>query len=199
MMAKKRLVVGISGASGAPLALHLLTTMRKQPEWEIHLVITRGGEKTIAEELNMDRRDFESLCDDAYDSDAIGAVLASGSFPTAGMMVIPCSMKTVAGICSGYTDNLLLRAADVTLKEGRPLVLVPREAPLSPVHLRNLYELSQMGVFIVPPMLTYYNHQKTVEDMEHSLICRALGYFGIEIDRQLIQYSPIPHAFPAAP
>jgi polyprenyl P-hydroxybenzoate/phenylacrylic acid decarboxylase-like protein len=190
MISRKRLVVGISGASGAPLALRLLTMMRKQPEWEIHLVITRGGEKTISEELNMARKDFEALCDALYDRDDIGAVLASGSFPTAGMIVVPCSMKTAAGIYSGYTDNLLLRAADVTLKEGRPLVLMPREAPLSPVHLRSLYELSRLGVFIVPPVLTYYNHQKTVEDMEHSLVCRVLGYFGIEIDRTLIQYSP---------
>jgi polyprenyl P-hydroxybenzoate/phenylacrylic acid decarboxylase-like protein len=190
MISKKRLVVGISGASGAPLALCLLTLMRKQPEWEVHLVITRGGEKTISEELNMSRKDFETLCDALYDWDDIGAIPASGSFLTAGMIVVPCSMKTAAGICSGYTDNLLLRVADVTLKEGRPLVLMPREAPLSPVHLRNLYELSGLGVFIVPPVLTYYNHQKTVEDMEHSLTCRVLGYFGIEIDRRLIQYSP---------
>jgi polyprenyl P-hydroxybenzoate/phenylacrylic acid decarboxylase-like protein len=190
MIFKKRMVVGISGASGAPLALRLLTLMRKQPEWEIHLVITRGGEKTMSEELDISRKDFEIFCDTLYDCDNIDAVLASGSFPTAGMIVVPCSMKTAAGICSGYTDNLLLRAADVTLKEGRPLVLMPREAPLSPIHLHNLYEHSRLGVFIVPPVLTYYNHQKTVEDMEHSLICRVLGYFGIEIDRQLVQYSP---------
>jgi polyprenyl P-hydroxybenzoate/phenylacrylic acid decarboxylase-like protein len=190
MISRKRLIVGISGASGAPLALRLLTMMRKQPEWEVHLIITRGGEKTIAEELNMDRKGFETLCDALHDRDDIGAAPASGSFPTAGMIVVPCSMKTAAGIRSGYTDNLLLRAADVTLKEGRPLVLMPREAPLSQIHLRNLYKLSRLGVFIVPPVLTYYNHQKTVEDMEHTLVCRALGYFNIEIDRQLVQYSP---------
>jgi polyprenyl P-hydroxybenzoate/phenylacrylic acid decarboxylase-like protein len=191
MTSKKRLVVGISGASGAPLALRLLTLMRKQPEWEIHLIITSGGGKTISEELNMSGKDFKTLCDALYDWDDIGAAPASGSFLTAGMIVVPCSMKTAAGIYSGYTDNLLLRAADVTLKEGRPLVLMPREAPFSPIHLRNLYKLSMLGVFIVPPVLTYYNHQKTVEDMEHSLICRALGYFGIEIDRYLFAQSSI--------
>lgn len=109
----------------------------------------------------------------------IGAAIASGSFAAAGMVVVPCSMKTAAGIHSGYSDNLILRAADVTLKEGRPLVLVPRETPLSPIHLRNLYELSMMGVAVVPPMMTFYNGPQTVDDMVTHTVGKILDRLGI--------------------
>jgi len=180
VLQKKRLVIGISGASGAPLAVHLLKILREQPEWESHLVISRGGAITIREETGMPPKQVEELADFSYDPASIGASIASGSFRTEGMIVIPCSMKTAAGINSGYTDNLLLRAADVTLKEGRKLLLVAREAPFSAIHLRNLHELSRLGAVVLPPMMTFYNHPSSIGDMVHHIVCKALDQFGVE-------------------
>lgn len=161
---KKRLVVGISGGSGIPLATELLSQLRKIEEIETHLVYTRGAEITAAQESELSMGEICALADVVYDNKDIGAAIASGTYRTAGMVVVPCSMKTVAGIHSGYTDNLLLRAADVTLKERRKLILVARECPFNTIHLRNLYELSQMSVELLLPMLTYYNHPQTVAD-----------------------------------
>ena len=173
----KRLLVGISGASGASLALGVLNTLRAAGV-ETHVVLTRGGSLTLRQECGIDT--LEGLADVLYDNRDIGACPASGSFRTDGMLVVPCSMKTAAGIVSGYSDNLLLRAADVTLKEGRKLVLAPRETPFSPIHLRNLYELSRMGVSIVPPMLTYYQRPESVEEMTHHMVGKLLDQFGID-------------------
>lgn len=131
---KKRLVIGMSGASGAPLAVELLRQMKKQEAWETHLVMTEGAKMTLEEETDLTCKQIEELATYAYDNHNIGATIASGSFRADGMIVIPCSMKTVAGIASGYSENLLLRAADVTIKEGRKLWLVPRECPLSQIH-----------------------------------------------------------------
>ena len=174
-----RLVVAMTGASGSSLALALLRQLRDLPDWETHFVLSHGAEVTIDYELPGQKSEFFALADQVYDNSNIGAAIASGSFPTAGMVVIPCSMKTAAGIHSGYSDSLILRAADVTLKEGRPLVLVPRETPLSPIHLRNLYELSMMGVAIVPPMMTFYRGPQTVDDMIRHLIGKVLDRLGI--------------------
>ena len=176
----RRIVVGISGGSGIPLAVELLRQLRSIEDVETHLVCTRGGEITAAQESDLSMDEICALADVVYDNKDIGAHIASGTFKTDGMVVVPCSMKTVAGICSGYTDNLLLRAADVTLKERRKLVLVARECPLNTIHLRNMYELSQMGVEILPPMLTYYNHPKTVEDCTRHIVGKILDRFGIE-------------------
>lgn len=177
-MAEKRLIVGVSGASGAPLAVALLKALR-ETEIETHVILTRGGELTLKQECGMDS--LAGLADVLYDNSDIGAAPASGSFKTMGMLVVPCSMKTVAGIHSGYADNLLLRAADVTLKEGRKLVLAARETPLSPVHLRNLYELSMMGVTILPPMLSYYQQPKTLEEATNHIVGKLLDQFGLEL------------------
>lgn len=174
---KKRLIVGVSGASGAPLALALLRALR-QTEVETHAIFTPGARLTLRQECGLDS--VEGLADVLYDEKNIAAGPASGSFPTMGMVVVPCSMKTLAGIHSGYSDNLLLRAADVTLKERRPLVLVARETPLSPVHLRNLYELGSMGAVILPPMLTYYQNPRTVEDMTNHIVGKILDQFGLD-------------------
>ena len=174
---KQRLVIGISGASGAPLAVDLLKAL-KPTNVETHVVVTRGGILTLREECGMDS--VADLADVIYDNHDIGAGPASGSFRTMGMIVIPCSMKTAAGIHSGYSDNLLLRAADVTLKERRKLVLVARETPLSTIHLRNLYELSQMGAIIVPPVLSYYQKPGTLEDMNRHIVCKVLDQFSVE-------------------
>ena len=154
-MDKKRLIVGVSGASGAPIAVQVLRALR-QAGVESHLIHTDGGRRTAQAETGLTPEQFCALADCAYDNRDIGAGPASGTWRSCGMLIVPCSMKTLAGVHSGYSDSLLLRAADVTLKEARPLVLCPRETPLSPIHLRNLYELSQLGVRIVPPMLSYY-------------------------------------------
>ncbi len=176
----RRIVVGISGGSGIPLAVELLLQLHAVPDVETHLVCTRGGEITAAQESDLSMDEIRALADVVYDNQNIGAYIASGTYKTDGMVVVPCSMKTVAGICSGYTDNLLLRAADVTLKERRKLLLVARECPLNTIHLRNMYELSRMGVEILPPMLTYYNHPQTIEDCTRHIVGKILDRFGIE-------------------
>lgn len=191
-MNKKRIIVGISGASGTPLALHFLQALHDIPEVETHLVVSDSALLTAAYECNTneDARTHESPCkeeafsilvDESYDIRAFDANISSGSFHIDAMVVIPCSMKTIAGIASGYANNLLLRAADVTIKEKRPLILVARESPLSPIHLKNLAYLSTIeGVSIVPPMLTYYSGQTTVKEMEDHLIGKVLSLIGLE-------------------
>lgn len=178
-MATDRIIVGISGASGAPLAIELLKALT-QTNYETHLIITSGGWRTIAEETPLQTEDVCSLADRVYDINDVGAPPASGSWRCSGMIVIPCSMKTLAGIHSGYSENLLLRAADVTLKERRKLVLVPRECPMSPIHLRNQYELSMMGTVILPPVLSYYNHPESIQDAEQHLIGKILDQFNVD-------------------
>lgn len=179
-MGKHRLIIGISGASGAPLAIELLKQLKCIEDIETHLVISRGAELTIAQEASMTVEEVKTLADVIYDNYELGAAIASGSFKTIGMIIIPCSMKTLAGIVSGYSDSLLLRAADVVLKEQRKLVLVPRETPLSRIHLRNLYEAGQAGALIIPPMLSFYNHPETVEDEIKHMVGKILDQFGIE-------------------
>lgn len=178
---KRRLVVGVSGASGAPLALACLEELRRHLEWEVHLIVSAGAAETLRWESSRSLEEMKALAHTCYETGNIGAGPASGTFRTEGMLIVPCSMKTVAGICCGYADNLLLRAADVTIKEGRPLVLVARESPLSAIHLRNLAELSRIpGVTILPPMMTFYNRPATIEEMTHHLVCKMLERFGIQ-------------------
>ena len=178
---KRRLVVGVSGASGAPLALACLEELRRHPEWEVHLIVSAGAAETLRWESSRSLEEMKALAHTCYETGNIGAGPASGTFRTEGMLIVPCSMKTVGGICCGYADNLLLRAADVTIKEGRPLVLVARESPLSAIHLRNLAELSRIpGVTILPPMMTFYNRPATIEEMTHHLVCKMLERFGIQ-------------------
>jgi 4-hydroxy-3-polyprenylbenzoate decarboxylase len=178
---KKRLVVGMSGASGAVLGIEVLKVLRENPQWETHLVISKGAELTIAEETEYTLGEVKSLADKVYDIKNIGESIASGTFRTEGMIIVPCSMKTVAGIASGYSDNLLLRAADVTIKERRNLVIVARESPLSTIHLRNLLVLAQSGAIIIPPMVTYYNKPLSLEDMNRQIVGKILDKFGIEV------------------
>ena len=190
-MDKKRLIVGVSGASGAPLAVALLRQLRdRHPEIETHLIVTRGGEMTLRQETGLTLAKLQELADVCNPNTDIGAAVASGSFKTAGMVVVPCSMKTVAGIVSGYSDNLLLRAADVCLKERRKLVLVARESPLSTLHLRNLHEASQLGAVIFPPMPAWYNHPQTVEDCTRYIANRILGQF--DLDENSYQWDGMP-------
>jgi len=179
-MDKKRLIIGMSGASGAPLTVEVLNRLRERPEIETHLVVTRGAEMTLRSESDVSVETLRSYASVYHPIDEIGASIASGSFRTMGMIVVPCSMKTAAGIHSGYSDNLLLRAADVCLKERRKLVLVVRESPLSTLHLRNLYELSQMGAVILPPMLTYYQRPSSLEDCIRHMVQRILSQFDLD-------------------
>lgn len=176
----KRLLIGITGASGAPLALELLTLLTRHPEVEAHVILSQCGELTLSHETGLVREELRPLCHTLYDNLDCGAGPASGSFETLGMVIIPCSMKTLAGVVTGYCDSLLLRAADVTLKEGRPLVLVPRECPFSTLHLRNLTTASELGATIVPPVPAYYNHPKTVADINRQVAAKALSRFGLE-------------------
>jgi 4-hydroxy-3-polyprenylbenzoate decarboxylase len=179
-VSKKRLVVGISGASGVILGIELLKMLQVLPDYETHLIVSRGAELTIAAETEYSVEEVLSLADYTYDIKNIGASIASGTFKTAGMIIVPCSMKTAAGVACGYSDNLLLRAADVTIKEKRNLVVVPRESPLSTIHLKNMLVLAEAGAIIIPPMITYYNKPLGLEDMNRHIIGKILDKFGIE-------------------
>ncbi len=176
----RKILVGISGASGAPIAIGLLKRLNENPDVETHLVMTHGAELTILQETKYTVDKVKTLADVVYDNSSIGERPASGSFKIDSMIVVPCSMKTVAGIASGYSENLLLRAADVTLKEARPLILVVRETPLSPIHLRNLNELSKMDVRIMPPMISYYQGYTTIDEWTDGFVERLLRIMGVE-------------------
>lgn len=177
---KERLIIGVSGASGMPLAIELLKQLKNQENIETHLVYSRAAEITLKEESGITIEALCQLADVVYDNENIGAAPASGSFRAKGMIVVPCSMKTVAGIASGYSDSLLLRAADVMIKERRTLILAVRECPFSPIHLRNMYDLSMMGVMILPMMMSFYNQPKGLEDCVTHLAGKILDQFGIE-------------------
>ena len=176
-----RLIVGITGASGTPLACRFVNQLKEFTECEVHVVASDSARLTAQYEAPDAFKKMLSCADVVHDNASIGESIASGTFKTKGMVIIPCSMKTVAGIASGYSDNLVLRAADVTLKEQRPLVLLARETPMSPIHLRNLSTLAALpNVCIMPPMMTYYHHPKFIEDMEDQLIGKIFGRFGFE-------------------
>ncbi len=178
----KRIVVGISGASGVRMGVRLLEVLRTRPDVETHLVLTDGAEANFRHETDTTAEAVRELADASYDADDLGAAIASGTFPTDGMIVVPCSMKTLAGIVTGYSENLLLRAADVTLKEQRPLVLVPRETPLSRIHLRNLLTAAEVGCTIVPPMLSFYGGQETLAAQVDQVLGKVLRFFGIDYE-----------------
>lgn len=176
----KKILVGISGASGAPIAIRLLQRLKESYDVETHLILSDSACLTIEQETEYSVQQVKSLADIVYDIREIGARPASGSFQIDEMIIVPCSMKTVAGIAGGYSDNLLLRAADVMLKEGRPLFLVARESPLSPIHLRNLQELAMIGVRIIPPMVSYYQGYKTIEEWTNNFVERLLEKLEIQ-------------------
>ncbi len=175
---KPRLIIGVTGASGASLALELLERLRGE-DLETHVILSDSGALTLRHECGLEPEDLAARCTRLYRNDDYGAAPASGSFRTLGMVIIPCSMKTLAGVATGYCDTLLLRAADVTMKERRRLILVPRECPLSTVHLRNLYEASRLGAEIVPPVPAYYNHPVTIEDVNLQIARKVLSRFSL--------------------
>jgi len=165
------------------LLLKVLEVLRNVPDCRTVLIMTKGAEYTLACETYITLEEAAALADEYYSSDEITAGPASGSYDSAGMLVVPCSMKTLAGICSGYADNLLLRSADVMLKEKKTLVLCPRECPLSPVHLRNMLELSELpNVHIMPPMQTFYYRPETINEMLFQTAARLLVPFDIEAE-----------------
>ena len=174
-----RLIVGMTGATGAPLGVRLLEALRETEGVETHLVMSQWARTTIELETPYTAREVAKLADVVHGPGDQAAAISSGSYPTDGMVVIPCSMKTLAGIRAGYADGLVGRAADVVLKERRKLVLVPRETPLSEIHLENMLALSRMGVVMVPPMPAFYNHPGSVDDVVNHVVARVLDQFGL--------------------
>jgi len=170
----------MSGASGAPLCIELLKAMQGFRNWETHLVISDGAQRTIELETTCSVAEVAALASECHALNDVAASISSGTFKTAGMVVIPCSMKTLSGIAHGFSENLLLRAADVVLKERRKMVLVPRETPLNALHLANMTTLANLGVVILPPMLTFYHRPETVQDMTRHIVWKVLDVFGLE-------------------
>jgi 4-hydroxy-3-polyprenylbenzoate decarboxylase len=178
--ALKRLVVGITGATGSIYGIRLLEILRGHAEVQTHLVISAPGKRTIVEETAYTVADVESLAAHHYDIRDIGASIASGSFRTAGMVIAPCSIKTAGAIASCHTDSLIARAADVTLKEGRPLIMLVRETPLHVGHLRTLTTLAEIGAVVAPIVPALYNKPKSVDDIINHTVGRLLDFFDIE-------------------
>ncbi len=177
----KRIVVGISGASGVIYGVRILGLL-KEKEFEIHLIISEAGKKNIEIETGYTPSQVEVMADYVYVNRDVGAALASGSFLTGGMVVVPCTIKTLSGIANSYTDNLLVRAADVTLKEKRKLVLVVRETPLHKGHLRLMTMAADMGAHILPPIPSFYHGPKTIDDIINQTIGKIFDYLSIEHD-----------------
>lgn len=178
---KNRIVVGITGASGVILGIKLLEFLKKTGI-ETHLIITEVAKKIIEHETDYSVKDVEKLADSVHDNKDLFAPIASGSFKIKGMVVIPCSMKTLAGVANGYSDNLLLRVADVCLKERRRMILVAREMPLSQIHVENMERVSRAGGIILPPVLTFYSKPKNINDMVNHVIGKVLDMLDIEND-----------------
>jgi polyprenyl P-hydroxybenzoate/phenylacrylic acid decarboxylase-like protein len=176
---KKRLIVGITGATGAVYGVKILETIREIPELESHVVLSEAGALNLWHELKMRRRALEKLADAAYHPNDIAAAIASGSFLTEGMVIAPCSMKTLAAVAHAHADDLLSRAADVVLKERRRLVLLTRETPLNLAHLRNMTAVSEMGGIIFPPVPAFYALPKSIDELVAHTVARVLDLFGV--------------------
>ena len=175
----RRLIIGMTGSTGAVFGIRLLEAL-KHSEVESHLIISKWAQRTIEHETRHTIEQVRSLATVVHSQGDMGASISSGSFITEGMVVIPCSVRTLGGIANGYGEHLVHRAADVILKERRRLVLVVRETPLSEVHLENMLKLARMGVVMLPPMPAFYNHPKTVDDVIDHIVFRFLDQFGIE-------------------
>ncbi len=176
-----RIVVGITGASGAIYGVRLLQALRAL-EVESHLVTTPWGERTIEHETRFTVSEVRALASEHHSSRDQAAVISSGSFLSDGMVVAPCSMRTLAAVANGLSDNLLCRAADVVIKERRRLVLLVRETPLSEIHLSNMLTLARMGVIIMPPVPAFYNHPESIDALVDHTVARALDQFGLEVE-----------------
>ena len=173
----RRLVVGITGATGALYAVRMLQALRNVEDVETHLVVSASGVLNIKHELDVSRHDVYALADHVHSVRDVGATLASGAFQTAGMVIVPCSMRTLAAVAHGLSDNLITRAADVTLKERRRLVLLVRETPFNLAHLRNMTAVTEMGGVIFPPLPAFYNQPASIEEMVDHTVARVLDLF----------------------
>ncbi|MBC8380969.1 MAG: 4-hydroxy-3-polyprenylbenzoate decarboxylase [Porticoccaceae bacterium] len=178
----KRLVIGMSGSSGVIYGIRMLEVLAKNPEVETHLILSQAAKMNIGIETEWSVADVEALADEVHNNKNIGASIASGSYKTAGMIVVPCSMKTLSGIANSYAENLIIRAADVMLKERRQLVIVPRESPLHTGHCELMLKASQIGAIICPPSPAFYTSPKTVDDIINHSVARVLDLFDIESD-----------------
>jgi flavin prenyltransferase len=175
-----KIIVGMTGATGSIYGVRLLERLRESGA-ETHLVVSRWGLRTLLHETPYTRAQVEALATVTYSPGDMGAAISSGSFRTDGMIVAPCSAKTLAAIAHGYGDNLIHRAADVVLKERRRLVLAIREAPLSDIHLENMLKLSRMGAVVLPPLPAFYNHPRTIDDLVDHSVSRMLDQFGLDV------------------
>ena len=175
-----RIIIGITGASGVVYGIRFLEVLAADPDVETHLVMTQSGRLTLSIETERSIGDVEALADEVHSIANIAAPISSGSFRADGMIVAPCSMKTLSAIVHSYSDNLLTRAADVTLKEGRPVALLPRETPLHVGHTKLLYEAAQMGIHIAPPVPAFYNKPQTIDDLVDHTVGRVLDLFGLD-------------------
>lgn len=180
--APRRLIVAMTGASGSVYGIRILERLRDIGGWETHLVVSEAGVLNAFQEYGMDRKALHRLADVTHNVRDIGATIASGSFITGGMVVAPCSMKTLAGIAHAFADNLITRAADVILKERRRLVLITRETPLNLAHIRNMEAVTLMGGIIFPPVPAFYSGGKTIDDLVNHTVGRVLDLFDVEHD-----------------
>ena len=178
----KRLVIAMSGASGQIYGIRLLEVLKDAPEVETHLVLSQAARITIAQETDYDPRDIEALATAVYRPADIGAAIASGSFDTAGMIVAPCSIKTLSSIANSYCEDLITRAADVQMKEGRPVLLMVRETPLHLGHLELMTQAARIGYIIFPPVPAFYSRPQTLDDMVNGTVGRVLARVGIDND-----------------
>ena len=178
----KRIVVGMSGSSGVIYGIRMLEVLAQNPMVETHLILSQAAKMNIGIETEWSVADVETLAVEVHNNKNIGASIASGSFKTAGMIVVPCSMKTLSGIANSYAENLIIRAADVMLKERRQLVIVPRESPLHTGHCELMLKASQIGAIICPPAPAFYTEPKTVDDIINHSVARVIDLFDIESD-----------------
>jgi len=175
----RRLIVGMSGASGAIYGIRMLEVLRRMKDVETHLVLSPSARRTVVEETAWTAAKVEALADVVHPHRDIGAAIASGSFLTAGMVIAPCSVKTLSGIAASYAENLLTRAADVCLKERRPLVLMLRETPLHLGHIELMARVARYGAIVLPPMPAFYHRPETIDDVVNQSVGKALDQFGI--------------------
>ncbi|MCO5384680.1 UbiX family flavin prenyltransferase [Desulfosporosinus sp.] len=176
------IIVGVSGATGIIYAINLLRALKDRDNVNTHLIMSDWAKENLKIETNYTLEEVESLATVVYDNKNLGAKTSSGSFITDGMVIVPCSMKTLSSIANGYDDNLISRTAGVMIKEGRKLILSPRETPLSAIHIENMLKLSRIGVRMVPPMPAFYNHPQSIEDMINHHVMKILDQLGINVD-----------------
>ncbi|WP_460036019.1 UbiX family flavin prenyltransferase [Methylothermus subterraneus] len=195
-MRQKRLIVALTGATGAIYGVRLLEILHALPDWETHLIVSRAGWVNLRHELGLKKSELKAKADVYHAVDDIAAQPASGAFKSEGMVIAPCSMRTLAAVAWGLGDNLITRAADVTLKERRPLVVVPRETPLNLAHLRNMVAVTEMGGIVFPPLPAFYGREKSLSELIDETVGRILGFFGIEVDGLVESWQGLPKRRP---